>query len=52
MRGRDIALGVKLHPRSALSTLQEATIVNLHPKEYETEKAIYIKMVKVPHQQK
>jgi hypothetical protein len=52
MRGRDIALSVKLHPLSALSTVQEATMVNLHPKEYERENAIYIKMVKVPHKQK
>jgi hypothetical protein len=45
-------LSVKIHPLLALSTVEEATTVNLHPKEYETENAIYIKMVKDPHEPK
>lgn len=46
MRGRGIDLGVKLHPLSALNTVQEATTENLDPTEHQTVNAIDIKMVK------
>jgi hypothetical protein len=40
MRARGIDLGVKLHPLSALGTVQEATTENVHPTEHQTENAI------------
>jgi hypothetical protein len=46
MRKSSIDLGVKLHPLSALSTVQEATTENLHLIERQTENAIDVKMVK------
>jgi hypothetical protein len=46
MRGSGIDSGVKLHPLSALSTVQEATTENLHPIEHQREKSAHVKMVK------